>query len=386
GNMKITADKAIITTGHCPNKDRYDQPPQGSTALYFSDHVNEKTLDNVALDAKVHILGASLSAFDVVGRYYSEDTGSKFERDEEGILHFNAGPSDRELVLCSRSGRLKKMKSRTPKTVKRDHFTVDYLSSLGPKGELKLEDIVAAIKNDCDLNDGDTPWSEIFNPYEGCKTNAEFNKKAADILSKDLETAMNGSPRNILVDIFGDAGLEIWDIFAAHLVSSDEEKRFRKFYETSTLTYEASCPILTAEKLLALHRAGRLSFIKGVRTVSFNKNDDAYHIEHQYGTELASILINTTGSVDRDIRSSNQPALIQNMYKNGLMSPYTCGGDVMPGADVDMSSFRVTGTNNIHLASMLLWGPGFYTSGSIIMATIVDRILKSLFNNPIQGD
>ncbi|MDG1708738.1 MAG: hypothetical protein P8H03_08240, partial [Emcibacteraceae bacterium] len=378
--------KAIITTGHCPNKDWYEKPPKGSSALYFPDHVNEKSLDIVPLDAEVHILGASLSAFDVVGRYYSEDTGCKFERDEEGVLHFKAGPNKRKLILCSRSGRLKKMKSRTPKVLKRDHFTVDYLSSLDLKGQLKLEDIAQAIKKDNDLNNGETPWSEILNPYEGCKTNQEFNNKAAEILSKDLETAMTGSARNILVDIFADAGLEIWDIFAARLVNANEEKRFRRAYETSTLTYEASCPILTAERLIALYKAGSLSFIKGVNSVSFNNDDDAYHIKHDYGTEIARVLINTTGSVDRDIRSPGQPTLIQNMYKNGLMSPYTCGRDVMPGADVDMTSFRLTGTKNIHLASMLLWGPGFYTSGSIIMATIVDRILKSLFNNSKQGD
>ena len=68
-----------------------------------------------------------------------------------------------------------------------------------------------------------------------------------------ISSAISSDERNTLVDIFGDAGLEIWDIFAARLVSADEEKRFRKYFETATLTFEASCPISTAEKLLALH-------------------------------------------------------------------------------------------------------------------------------------
>ncbi|HPF46362.1 MAG TPA: hypothetical protein PK690_05800, partial [Emcibacteraceae bacterium] len=354
--------------------------PVGFGTLYFPDHLNEPSLDKIPMEGTIHILGASLSAFDVVGRLYSERTGSRFERNSDGKLEFIPGTNQRHVVLCSRSGRLKKMKSRKTKTVTRKHFNVDYLSSIKPQSGLKLEDIVTAIKKDCDLNGGDTPWSEILDPYEGCMCAEDVDKRAAEILTKDLETAISGSARNILVDIFGDAGLELWDIFSARLVSADEEKRFRKSYETATLTYEASCPILTAERLLALHRAGRLKVIKGVKSVHYDKADDAYHIVHDFGIESAKILVNTTGSVDRNIKSDTQPTLIKNMAGHGLISPYICGGTEMPGADVDMGNFRLTGSKNIHLASMLLWGPGFYTSGAIIMATIIDRILKSLFN------
>ncbi|MEZ5758605.1 MAG: FAD/NAD(P)-binding protein [Emcibacteraceae bacterium] len=376
----ILADKVILTTGHCPGRHVYESPPAGSGTLYFPDHLNEPSLDKIPMEGTIHILGASLSAFDVVGRLYSERTGSRFERNSDGKLEFIPGTNQRHVVLCSRSGRLKKMKSRTPKTVTRKHFNVDYLSSIKPDSGLKLEDIATAIKKDCELNGGDTPWREILEPYEGCKSAEDVDKRAAEILSKDLDTAISGSARNILVDIFGDAGLELWDIFAAHLVSADEEKRFRKNYETATLTYEASCPILTAERLLALHKAGRLKIIKGVKSVTYNHEDDAYDIAHDFGIEKTKILVNSTGSVDRDIKSDAQPTLIKNMAAHGLIAPYKCGGTEMPGADVDMGDFRLLGSKNIHLASMLLWGPGFYTSGAIIMATIVDRILKSLFN------
>ena len=376
----ITADKAILTIGHCPNKDWYESPPKGAKTLYFPDHVNEVALDKVPLDAQSYVLGASLSAFDVVGRFFSESTGAKFVRQEDGTLEFIPGPNKREIILCSRSGRLKKMKSRRTKKISRQHFTLEYLSSLKKNGPLTLENIAEAIKKDCALNNGGTPWAEILTPYDGCDTLEKFNNRAFEILTKDLETAINGTERNILVDVFGDAGLEIWDIFAAHLISADEEKRFRKKYETATLTYEASCPILTAERILALHRSGCLRMIKGVKSVTFNQDDDAYHIQHEYGRDIAKVLINTTGSVDRNVKSDLQPPLIKQMTNKNLIKPYVCGGDKMPGADVNMDTFLINGTKNIHLASMLLWGPGFYTSGAIIMATIVDRILKSLFN------
>ena len=377
---EVTVDKVILTTGHCPQVDRYEEPTDGSKALYFPDHVNEPSLDSIPIDATCYILGASLSAYDVVGRLFSKTSGCHFERDENGILKYFPGTNERSVILCSRSGRLKKMKSRTQKEINRQYFTLKNLTSLASNGSLQLEDIALAIKKDCENHNGKINWGEIIEPYKNCRNTAEVDHKAAEILEKDVRTAIEGTARNILVDIFGDAGLEIWDIFAARLISPQEENRYRAHYETMTLTHEAACPISTAEKLLALHNAGKLQIIKGVENVSFDKKKDAYLIEHEFGCNHASVLLNTTGSVDRNILSSHQPTLVQNMVKSNLMKPYVCSGDQMPGVDVDINTFRINGTDNIYLASQLLWGPGFYTSGAIYLATFVDRILKSLFN------
>lgn len=378
GSVKV--DKAILTTGHCPNIDYYDSPPLGSKAQYYPNHVNEQSLDNIPLDEEVFILGASLSAYDVIGRLFSPETGCRFERDKNGTLIYIPGPNHRSAVMCSRSGRLKKMKSRKIKSVHRDHFTLEHLSNINGSDNITLEDIGLAIKNDCALNNGKINWPDIIKPYRDCNDAPQVDTKAGAILEHDLNAAISSDERNILVDIFGDAGLEIWDIFAARILSADEEKQFRRTHETATLTFEASCPISTAEKLLALHRAGCLKIIKGINEVRFSEKEDAYFIDHEFGNDKARILINTTGSVDRDVRSKNQADIIKNMVSDQILSPYKCGGEEMLGADVDMSDFRVNETKNIHMASMFLWGPGFYTSGSIIMATIVDRILKSLFN------
>lgn len=374
------ADKVILTTGYAPDIDNYEAPPAESNALYFPNHINEPGLDIIPMAAKAHILGASLSAYDVVGRLFSEKTGCSFERSTDGSLIYYPGPNERSVVLCSRSGRMKKMKSRKTKDINRKYFTLDYLSSIKPDEGLRLEDIAYAIKKDCEAHTGDQDWDEIIEPFKKCKTAQEVNVKAAEILENDLRTAIDGTARNILVDIFGDAGLEIWDIFAARLVSPDEEKRFRRNYETATLTYEASCPISTAEKLLALHHADRLSVIKGVKSVIFDYDKDCYLIDHEFGHEEVGILINTTGSIDRDVTSDRQQEILKNMASDGILKPYKCGEETMLGADVDMADFRVNGTQNIHMANTFLWGPGFYTSGAIIMATIVDRILKSMFN------
>ena len=67
------------------------------------------------------------------------------------------------------------------------------------------------------------------------------------------------------------------------------------------------------------------------------------------------------------------------MAASGLMKPYAREGVRFLGADVDLETFRPGGTRNIYLANMLLWGPGFFTSSAFMMATVVERILKVMF-------
>ena len=105
-----------------------------------------------------------------------------------------------------------------------------------------------------------------------------------------------------------------------------------------------------------------------------------YAITHAFGVERASVLVNTTNSVDRRVMSARQSALIKNLAESGLLSPYTRDGEEMNGAAVDMATFRAIGARNIFLANMLLWGPGFFTSSAIMMATIVERLLKAAFS------
>ena len=53
-------------------------------------------------------------------------------------------------------------------------------------------------------------------------------------------------------------------------------------------------------------------------------------------------------------------------------------GDAMPGADVDMRSFRLPGLDNVYMANMFLWGPGLMTSSAFVMATVAERIVDDL--------
>ena len=380
---EILADAAILSTGRCPDVDAYPHPPEGSPARYIANHVMSSALDNLPLDAKVHILGASLSAYDVINRLFSPDSGCRFQRAAGaagGRLCYEPGPNRRSVVLCSRSGRLKGMQSRQPMRLTRRRFTPAGLRAAAAPGGLRLADVARLIRQEAEDHGADIDWQRVLDPYRGCASGQEIDGRAKDLLSAAIEAASGEAGRNFLVDFFADAQVDIWDSFAERLLEAEDEAIYRDKIETAALCYAAPCPVPTAEKLLALHHAGRLTVVKGVSQVKLSDDGDAYHIQHEFGSDRARVLVNTTGAVERDVASAGQPQLIRNLVADGLLQGYQRGGRPMKGAAVDMKTFRAEGARNIYIASMLLWGPGFFTSSAFMMATIVERLLSSLFS------
>lgn len=88
------------------------------------------------------------------------------------------------------------------------------------------------------------------------------------------------------------------------LLATDDESLYREKLESSVPGYAARCPISTLQKLVALHAAGRLSVVRGVREVSFDTASDGYRIAHQFGVERALNLVNTTGRMNPDFARS----------------------------------------------------------------------------------
>jgi uncharacterized NAD(P)/FAD-binding protein YdhS len=382
----IVADMAILTTGRCRDVSVFAMPKPGAPARLIDTHIMSDDLDDVALDATVHVLGASLSAYDVVNRLFSTTTGCRFDRIWSGELAFIPGANNRRVVLCSRSGRLKAVTSRAPMEIRRRHFTLAAMREAARDTPLTLDDVARLIKRDAQEHGVELDWPAIHDPYGACHSGEEVNDRAGALLESAVAAAKaqfeHGSGAgNFIVDLFADAQMDIWDAFAEKLLSADAEKLYREKAETAVLCYAAPCPVSTAEKLMALHRAGRLTVVTGVADVQLNDEQSRYLISHAHGCEMASVLVNTTGSVDRKVTSDNQPALVKNLVSQGLVAAYAREGAVLNGAAVDMDKFRADGATNIYLANMLLWGPGFFTSSAIMMASVIERLLKAAFQD-----
>ena len=372
----LVADAVIMATGRCPGKSIVETLPQNMQATYISSHISCNAIDEAPIDATIHVLGASLSAYDVINRLFSEKTGCNFIRGANGALKYEPGANKRQMVLCSRSGRLKKMQSLAPGVINREAFTREALEKTS--GALTLQEVASAIEVEAKTKNRKLPLDDIRSPYQDCQSDKDINERAGDILAADIEAAKKNG-ENFLVDLFENAQIEMWDGFSDQILSAEEERLYREKYETAVFAYSAPCPIPTAERLLALMRAGRLRIITGTQAPVLSDDNTVFDIPHRFGNERASFIIDAAGKVDRNINSVAQPDWVKELRDNGVLESYRRDGIEMAGADIDMKTFRPRGAKNIYFANMYLWGPGLFTSSAFIMATIVSRVLGVIF-------
>ncbi|MEN9630588.1 MAG: hypothetical protein RJA10_3816, partial [Pseudomonadota bacterium] len=220
----LHADVALLTTGRCPERALLPPPPPGSGAVFVQTHIRDATLDSLPLDATCHVLGASLSAYDVVNRLFAPATGCRFERGADGVLRFEAGPNRRRVLLCSRSGRMKKMQSRQRMALQRRVLTPQRLATHAGRGTLTLQALAALIDDEANGHGITLDWAALRDPYAGCNSAEAVNARAAELLARDIADACEG--RNFLVDLGGDAQVLLWDVFAARSLHAAEERRY----------------------------------------------------------------------------------------------------------------------------------------------------------------
>ena len=72
------------------------------------------------------------------------------------------------------------------------------------------------------------------------------------------------------------------------------------------------------------------------------------------------------------------------MHAAGLLRPFELDGEPREGIAVDMASYRAHGTRAVHVAGMMLWGPGFFTSSAYLTARVVERALDAMFEAPLR--
>jgi hypothetical protein len=378
-NGKFVADAVILATGRCPDYDVYnlsDAPPD----RYFPVHMPGTRLDVLPLDAECYVIGASLSAYDVVNQLYAASTGCEFVPEGQNRLRYVPNDNKRKVVLCSRSGRLKKVQSRHPYPVKPKHFSLAPVQKLEP-GRVTLAQLFELMVKDAQEHGVDVDRQQMVDPYAGCDTAEKVNQQALTQLELDVDAAASdeSSTANFIVDYLDAAQFEIWDVFASHALSPQQEALYRSKYETAMLSYAAPCPSVTAQKVLALMQSGNLRIISGVKSVTMSQDRKSFEIEHRFGKEWAPYLVNASGVVDRNIRSERQSALISNLTTKGMLSEYRRLAEAQNGINVDLDSFQSADTPNVYVANMFLWGPGFFVSSAIMMATVVNRILDAVF-------
>ena len=232
-------DRAVISTGHWFREARGD-------GYFPSPWPAERLLQNIPNGSRVAVIGTSLSAIETA-LTLTADGG--FVKKEDDSLEYQQPENPRYLALFSRNGLLPTVRGKIGSYVNQV-LTPDKIKTLlnQKAGQLQLDTLFALL--DAELQRAyDQPFDwQIY-------LNAAF--PPAKRLSESIAIARNGD---------GPEGDVVWqtvlhqilpfvrDLYLA--LSMAERKRFEKQYKTSFFIFAAPQPIINAQKLLALIKAG----------------------------------------------------------------------------------------------------------------------------------
>jgi uncharacterized NAD(P)/FAD-binding protein YdhS len=240
GETSVTeAAQVLIATGHW-QKQRHDP-------FFFPSPWPAQTLRQcIPMGVKVGIIGTSLSAIETLLTLTSED---RFARSEKGELKYLPPENTRTFCLFSRKGLLPKVRGRTG-TYRNQFFRPEI-----------LENILADNTN---LH----PWKAVFD-----RLDTELHHAYGRPFNWDDIINPSGSPETVLAQSIRDAirgdtpqGDVLWQTVLSQGIDAMKQvylcltpgrrKQFEQQYGSAFFTHAATQPIVNAEKLLALIRAG----------------------------------------------------------------------------------------------------------------------------------
>jgi uncharacterized NAD(P)/FAD-binding protein YdhS len=301
------ADRLLLATGHWFAKRK-------DTRFFPSPWPSRELLDLIPPGARVAVLGTSLSAIDAVMTLISEGA---FCRDPSGTLQYKGIHPAREIVLCSRSGILPKVRGKMGEYRNRFLTQRNLRALFEDRSEQPvLEALFRLLSLDLEAAyEYAEPWAQAIKP----------SLPAVNILEQDLKRARDGDGshgellwQTVLHQSFSTAR-EVY----LHL-SAEEKMRFEKQYSTLFFAYAAPMPPLIAEKLLALMKSGIVQVIKLGKDYRILKSDvgKGYEIIYQgplgeNRRECYDYLVDARGQ-SRSF-STNPSELARNLLRSGTV-------------------------------------------------------------------
>ena len=239
------AAQVLIATGHWQKQTR--------DPFFFPSPWPAQTLgQRIPMGAKVGIIGTSLSAIETLLTLTSED---RFARSESGDLVYHPPENTRIFCLFSRNGLLPKVRGRTGSYWNR-FFCPDRLKKiLADKSRTSSWKAVFALL-DTELQNAyghSFNWDDITNPSGTPET----------VLAQSITDAVQGDTPNgdVLWQTVLYQGLGMVKQIYLGLTPA-QRRMFESQYASAFFTHAATQPIINAEKLLALIKAGIVRIIR----------------------------------------------------------------------------------------------------------------------------
>jgi uncharacterized NAD(P)/FAD-binding protein YdhS len=382
------ADRVLLATGHWFERDDRNR-------YFTSPWPAEQLITSIPQGAKVAVIGTSLSAIETLLTLTME---GQFIRSRTGELEFAPSENPRRFCLYSRRGLLPKVRGRMG--TRRNRFlnreNLDRLLSEN-RGKLKLKILFDLLNSDLEEAYGrPIDWQEVVNPIGN----------PADLLQKYINDALNGD---------GHHGEIIWQTVLHQTfdmvreiylnLALEDKRRFDERYTSVFFTHAATQPIVNAEKLLALLRAGIVRVVRlgknyrlvwNERTQSYNfiyrdmqgnrKKDTYQYVINARGQKrslktnpsaLAGNLLNSGTVQIEEVESVEQEAFSDRNASSELVSEvdsYKTGS-----IWIDPATHRIMqmGPDRRITKSNAIYAVGAMTRGQIINASMVRGIVQA---------
>jgi uncharacterized NAD(P)/FAD-binding protein YdhS len=309
----------VLATGHQP-PDTF-QDLDGSPG--YSTSPTRVSVFPLGLEP-ISIIGSRLSAIDAVFELVSLGYA--------GRIH-----------MVSRSGWLPKVACPSGTYALR-YLTTDFIAAAGV-GTVDLDTFMDLLKREVEHSESrPLDWDLVLST----------GLSSAEAFRREVEVARTRTPRPweaVLLSLY-DGAPWLW-----HTFTGDAKLEFHRRYYSIWMTYLATVPLLTAERILPLLESGQLTVHGGLRSISYDSSSSTYalQLDRKPDCIFSKALINATGPGYEVTRSRS--ALLMDLLTSAMVTPHPCGG-----VRVDIGDFRVKAPGG-HPARRGLFALGDLTHG-----------------------
>jgi uncharacterized NAD(P)/FAD-binding protein YdhS len=251
---EISAQVVVLATGHWTSaKGAPGLVPNPFPSRFFPSPWPARRLkEEIPADASVAVMGTGLSAIDAV---LTLTSSGWFKKRRDGAMTYEPAEGYRQIVMYSRNGLLPRVRGKTGEYRNR-YFTWERLAQILKERRegLRLDDLFSLLDQELEwVYRRPFDWLRVIRPADPVEV----------CLEKDIFAAVHGD---------GDSGELLWQTVLHQIFGQarelylclkiEERIRFDKAYRTFFFNHAAPMPVVNAQKMLALIKAGRLKIVK----------------------------------------------------------------------------------------------------------------------------
>ncbi len=343
-------DRIHLCCGELAYADHYNL--KGQPGYVHELYPMSETLNNIPFDAKVGIIGTSLSAIDALRYLYRRgDSGNGDDREKQNRISIF---SNRNIFPTARQKGLR---------LQLEVFTTEKIKAIKKKqnGFISFEQTDALLKEE----------------YRARQLDLEKIMKKYDSGFGAIEKSLGSDQELRIVQ-----NLNIENPFNEAWFGMDLENKakFKKLYSRYLTLFFSPIPADTGKLLVKMKQSGYLNVLTEVGGIEVVLGKQGFRIFDKNKRNLTEVdyLINATGQ-DSSLRSLSKDSLLGRLINKEIISAYTFGGvNVLPRTS-EVLSPRYGHLNSLFAHGVLTKGAELVNNGTILIQAIAhEKVQNSL--------